>query len=87
MKTTQTQELKEGFLKVTSELIIEVRERIVPEEGKVKEIFQPREEYIKKKKQPQPHTLKQIELNQLSKIFEKGKNICKVIEKLNPLCI
>ena len=49
MKTTQTQELKEGFLKVTSELIIEVRERIVPEEGKVKEIFQPREEYIKKK--------------------------------------
>lgn len=48
MKTAQTRELKEGFLKVTSELIIEVRERIVPEEGKVKEIFQPREEYIKK---------------------------------------
>lgn len=86
MKTAQTRELKEGFLKVTSELIIEVRERIVPEEGKVKEIFQPREEHIKKK-QPQPHTLKPIELNQLSKIFEKGETVRKVIEKLNPLCI
>ena len=31
MKTAQTWELEEGFLKVASELIIEVRERIAPE--------------------------------------------------------
>lgn len=31
MKTAQTWELEEGFLKVTSELVIEARERTAPE--------------------------------------------------------
>lgn len=31
MKTAQTWELEEGFLKVTSELVTEVRERTAPE--------------------------------------------------------